>query len=151
MVSDQCVAMQRDGIFSESADRKHCIVRAPKKDELIPSFLVESKANNKILTDFFVVRVNDTTPKKVRSMFVHSDFQRENRPTEPQERSVLKRYLKNMMSKSEASWSQFADFHLLLYIAQEFDVHTALEICPCIRDRKPVPEGILMMIKELIA
>jgi len=149
MVSDQCVAMVRDGIMAECSDRTACEVRDAKSNELIPSFIVEGKPSKKILTDFFVVRVNDTTPKKVRSMFAHSDFPRENRQTHPQRRDDLKKYFKKR-DKSEPSWAQFADFHLLLYIAQEIDVDTAVAICECVRDRKEIPEGVQIIVNSLV-
>eukprot|EP00929_Paragymnodinium_shiwhaense_P009953 TRINITY_DN114388_c0_g1_i1.p1 TRINITY_DN114388_c0_g1~~TRINITY_DN114388_c0_g1_i1.p1 ORF type:complete len:512 (+),score=144.59 TRINITY_DN114388_c0_g1_i1:161-1696(+) len=149
MVSDQCCCMVRDGIFKDDPDRKHLVLRQANKNELIPQFLVESKPTDKILTDFFVVRVNDTTPKKLRSMFTHADFPRENRPTHPQRRDDLKRYFKKRDAK-EASWSRFADFHLILYIAQELDIETALTICECVQNRTEIPEGIRMIIDQLI-
>eukprot|EP00927_Polykrikos_kofoidii_P020846 TRINITY_DN1993_c0_g1_i1.p1 TRINITY_DN1993_c0_g1~~TRINITY_DN1993_c0_g1_i1.p1 ORF type:complete len:542 (-),score=103.32 TRINITY_DN1993_c0_g1_i1:71-1564(-) len=148
MVSDQCTAMVRDGILGEHDDRKHVVVREAKKNELIPSFIVEGKPSNKMATDFFVVRVNDTNPKKVRSMFTHADFPRENRQTHPQRRDDLKRYFKKR-DRSEPSWSRFADFHLILYIAKEIDVDTALTICDCVTNRKDIPEGILMIVDQL--
>jgi len=148
MVSDQCTAMARDGIMTDSADPLNLIVREPKKDELIPDFLVEGKANKKITTDFFVVRLNTGRPKKVRSIFTHGDFPRENRMTHPQRRADLKNYFQKR-DKSEASWSRFADFHLILYIAQELDLDTALSICECIRERKDIPDGTRMIIDQL--
>lgn len=150
MVSDQCVAMVRDGILSENIDRKHCMVREAHKNELIPDLLVEGKPSKKILTDFFVVRVNDTAPKKHQRMFTHAEFPRENRQTHPQRRDDLKKYFKKI-SSSEPSWSRFADFHLLLYIAQEMDVDTAITICECVRDRKEIPEGVVLLINQLIS
>jgi len=149
MVSDQCSAMVRDEILCDSADRTHCMVREAKQGELISDFIVEGKANKKIATDFFVVRVNDTAPKKHQKMFIHADFPRENRQTHPQRRDDLKKYFKKI-STSEPSWSRFADFHLILYIAQEIDVDTALTICECVRDRKDIPEGIILIINQLI-
>mmetsp|Transcript_95896 Transcript_95896/g.240358 ORF Transcript_95896/g.240358 Transcript_95896/m.240358 type:complete len:508 (-) Transcript_95896:123-1646(-) len=149
MVSDQCCAMVRDGILAESTDRKHCVVREAQKNELISDFLVESKPTKKLLTDFFIVRVNDTAPKKHQKMFVHADFPRENRPTTPQKRDDLKKYFRKI-STSEPSWSRFADFHLLLYIAQEVDIDTALSIAECVRDRKEVPKGTLDLFNEII-
>merc|ERR1712119_172670 len=113
----------------------------------IPDFLVESKPTKKMPTDFFVVRVNDTTSKKVRSLFTHGDFPRENRQSQPQRREDLKTYFRKR-DKSEPSWSRFADFHLILYIAQEIDVDTALMICECVRERKDIPEGILLIMNE---
>merc|ERR1711862_1000715 len=115
-------------------DRKHCIAREGQKNELISDFLVQGKPEKKLLTDFFVVRVNDTAPKKHQRMFMHADFPRENRQTHPQRRDDLKKYFKKI-SNSEPSWSRYADFHLILYIAQEIDVDTAIMIGECVRDR----------------
>lgn len=149
MVSDQCCAMVRDGLMAESTDRKHCVIREPEKNELISDILVEGKPNKKLLTDFFIVRVNDTAPKKHQKMFIHADFPRENRPHKPQRRDDLKTYFRNI-SKQEPSWSRYADFHLILYIAQECDENTALGIAECVRDRKEIPEGTLMLLNEMI-
>merc|ERR1719162_1569947 len=113
--------MVRDGLLSDNADPLNSVVREPTKDELIPDFVLEGKANKKITTDFFVVRVNTGRPKKVRSIFTHGDFPRENRATHPQRRADLKQYFQKR-DKKEASWSRFADFHLILYIAQELDL-----------------------------
>jgi len=82
-------------------------------------------------------------------MFAHSDFPRENRQTHPQRRDDLKKYFKKR-DKSEPSWAQFADFHLLLYIAQEIDVDTAVAICECVRDRKEIPEGVQIIVNSLV-
>jgi len=148
MISDQCTCMVRDGILNDNADRKHCVVREPQKNEILPDFLVESKPNKKILTDFFVVRVNDTAPKKHQRMFTHADFPRENRQTHPQKRDDIKKYFKKIPT-SEPSWSRFADFHLILYIAKEIDEATAMSICECVRDRKEIPEGTRMLIDAM--
>lgn len=149
MVSDQCCAMVRDGIFCESDDRKHCVVREGQKGELVSDFLVEGKPNKKLLTDFFIVRVNDTAPKKHQRMFIHADFPRENRPNQPQRRDDLKKYFRKIPN-SEPSWSRFADFHLILYIGQEIDVETAMAIAECVRDRKDIPEGTQLLLNEII-
>lgn len=149
MVSEQACAMLRDGILSSSSsERRCCLVREAGKDEMIPDFVVEGRSDKKIATDFFIVRVNDTAPKKHQRMFTHADFPRENRPTHPQRRDDLKKYF-SKIPKSEASWSRFADFHLLLYIAKEIDVDTAVTIAECVRDRKDIPEGVTMIINEL--
>jgi len=149
MVSEQACAMLRDGILSSApSERRACLVREAKTDELIPDFVVEGRSDKKIATDFFIVRVNDTAPKKHQRMFTHADFPRENRPTHPQRREDLKKYF-NKIPKSEPSWSRFADFHLLLYIAKEIDVDTAVAIAECVRDRKDIPEGVTFMFNEL--
>jgi len=149
MVSDQCCAMVRDGILTESDDRKHCVVREAKQNELISDFLVEGKPNKKLLTDFFIVRVNDTAPKKHQRMFTHATFPRENRPQMPQKGAAdLKKYFGSIPS-GEPSWSQYADFHLLLYLAEAIDEHTAITIAEAIRDRKEVPEGAQTLVKAI--
>jgi len=149
MVCDQVCAMVRDGILCDSPDRKHCVVREAQKGELIPEFLAEGKPNKKILTDFFVVRVNDVAPKRHTKLFVHADFPRENRQTHPQRRDDLKQYFKKRPS-SEPSWSRFADFHLLLFIAKALDVDTAVQLCECVRERQEVQEGTKMLFEALM-
>jgi len=150
MVSEQACAMVRDGIMTTSpSDRRHCLLREAAPDESIPDFVVEGSSNKKIATDFFVVRVNDTAPKKHQRMFTHAEFPRENRPTHPQRRDDLKKYF-SRVSKSEPSWSRYADFHLLLYIAQEIDLDTACLIGNCVRDRQEIPEGVTMIINQII-
>lgn len=144
MVSDQCSAMVRDNILIEDADPANLVAREPKKGEMIPDFLVEGKASKKVAPDFFIVRLNDTVPKKVRSMFKHATFPRENRHP-PQRRDDIKNYFKRR-DKSEPSWSRFADFHLILYLSQIIDIDTALAICDAVREREEIPEGVLEII-----
>lgn len=150
MVSEQACAMVRDGIMATTpADRKACVIREANKNELIPDFVVEGKPSKKIATDFFIVRVNDTAPKKHQRLFTHAEFPRENRQTHPQRREDLKKYF-SRLPKSEPSWSKFADFHLILYLAQEIDIETAVEIAKCVSNREEIPEGIMMILNHLI-
>mmetsp|Transcript_94072 Transcript_94072/g.147960 ORF Transcript_94072/g.147960 Transcript_94072/m.147960 type:complete len:514 (+) Transcript_94072:68-1609(+) len=151
MVSDQCVAMVRDGMISANADPRNCVVREPEKGELMPDFLVESKANKVINTDFFVIRVVDSVPKKLPpSIFTHSDFPRENRPRHMQQRDDLKKYCRKR-AKDEPTWSKYADFHFLLYVAKALDVDTAIQLCEAVRDRKEISEGTKMLIEAIVA
>ncbi|CAE7775842.1 unnamed protein product [Symbiodinium sp. CCMP2456] len=149
MVSEQACSMLRDGILTSTpSERRACVVREAGKDEMIPDFVCEGRSSKKIATDFFIVRVNDTAPKKHQRLLTHAEFPRENRPTHPQRREDLKKFF-SKIPKSEPSWSRFADFHLLLYIAKEIDVDTAVTIAECVRDRKDIPEGVTMIFNEL--
>jgi len=149
MVSEQACSMLRDGILTATpSERRACVVREAGKDEMIPDFVCEGRSSKKIATDFFIVRVNDTAPKKHQRLLTHAEFPRENRPTHPQRREDLKKFF-SKIPKSEPSWSRFADFHLLLYIAKEIDVDTAVTIAECVRDRKDIPEGVTMIFNEL--
>lgn len=149
MVSDQCVAMMRDDLLGDSPDPKYCILKEQGKNMLMPAVLESGKQTKKFDPDWFLVRVSDGVPKKVRSMFKHATFPREHRQP-PQKRDDVKNYFRKVNS-SEPSWSRFADFHLVLYLAQEFDIDTALDICDCIRDRKEISAGTMEMIQALTA
>lgn len=149
MMSDQLVCMVRDNVLAEGSDAKFCEVRPAAPGEMMPRFLVEGKDNTQIMPAFFVVRVADSMPRKTKSLFKHADFPRENRHP-PQRRDDLKKYF-NKRTSSEPSWSRFADFHLILYLAQEFDVDTALDICDCVRERKDISPGVVEMVKALLA
>lgn len=149
MVSDQCSALVRDGMLAEEAGKTDVVVREAAKGECMPNFLVEGKENRKIPTDFFVIRVVDGMPKKRISMFTHADFPRENRPRHLQQRDDLKKYFKKR-SAGEPSWSRFADFHLLLFIAKALDVDTAVQLCECVRERQEVQEGTKMLFEALM-
>jgi len=149
MVSDQCCALVRDNMLAEEPGKSDLVVREAAKGECMPTFLVEGKGNNKIPTDFFVVRLVDSQPKKRISMFTHADFPRENRPMHLLQRDDLKKYFKKR-SSSEPSWSRFADFHLLLFIAKALDVDTAVQVCEAVRERQEVSEGLKMLFESLI-
>lgn len=151
MVTDQCVALLRDGMFSQECEKEHLLVREAEKGEFMPNFLMQSMDTRKILADFFIVRVVDAQPKKSFSLFTHSEFPRENRGgARPANNDDLKQYFKKR-SKQEPSWSRFADFHALLYIAKAFDVDTCLNICECVRERKDVESGMLILFESLMA
>jgi len=150
MVSDQCCALTRDGMLAEEVTATSLVVReGAVKNECMPTFLVEGKDNKHIPTDFFVIRLVDSQPKKRISLFTHADFPRENRPRNLQQRDDLKKYYR--MRTSEPTWSRFADFHMLLYIAKAMDVDTVIPLCECVRDRKEISEGLKMLFESLMS
>lgn len=151
MVSDQCVGLVRDNMLMEECGATDLVVREAVKGECMPTFLVEGKGNRNIPTDFFIVRVVDSQPKKSQriSLFTHAEFPRENRARQVVQRDDMKKHFRKC-SKAEPSWSRFADFHLLLYIAKAFDVDTCLQLCECVRERKEIPEGLKMLFESLM-
>merc|ERR1719359_1496792 len=68
MVSDQLVAMCRDGILAEPADPGRLRIREPTADEIIPATLEAGKDMRDFDCDFCLVRVNDGAPKKSRCL-----------------------------------------------------------------------------------
>jgi nuclear protein localization family protein 4 len=151
MVSDQFCGMVRDRLIEtnekEQTNPKRVKLRKALPGELLPDVLAAGKsASNEFDPDWFVVKVNSGAPVKPKSFFIHSHFPRENRPGQPQLRSDIKRYL-SKCSSSEPNWSKLSDFHLLLYVANLFDVETAKVICEGVRERKPISDDLFDLIQ----
>lgn len=151
MVSDQFCGMVRDGLIEtdskEQRNPKRVKLRVPLPGELQPQVLEAGKnASDEFDPDWFVVKVNSGAPVKPRSFFIHSRFARENRSNQPQLRSDIKRYL-SKCSSSEPNWSKLSDFHLLLFLANIFDVDTAKVVCDAVRDRSDISEDLMDLIK----
>ena len=64
MVSDQCQAMERDGVFDDSDTYKELKIRDPvDKQDIVPVVISENRETKKIDPDFFVVDVKYITLK----------------------------------------------------------------------------------------
>jgi nuclear protein localization family protein 4 len=60
MVSDLAQAMERDGVFGESKDRKMmCIRESTKEHDLVPAVLQQGNRLKEFDQDFFIVNVNN--------------------------------------------------------------------------------------------
>ena len=114
----------------------------------MPNVLQSGQDNRMVDPDWFIVRVNDGVPRRKKSIFRYSLFPVENRSGAKVSRSDLRTYF-NKIPKTDPSWARFADFHLLIYLAMEFDLDTVLLICDAIRDRTEVPDGIQLMFREI--
>lgn len=64
MVSDMAQALERDGVFGESADRKKMCVRTPAPDEMVPAVMTEGRNVKEFPQDFFIVNVNHAASTK---------------------------------------------------------------------------------------
>ena len=151
MVSDQFCGMVRDGLIDSNEmnqkNPKRVKLRAALPGELMPQVLEAGKnASDEFDPDWFVVKVNSGAPVKPRSLFVHSHFPRDNRPGQPALRSDLQRYFAKCNS-SEPNWSKLADFHLLLFLANVFDVDTAKVACEGVRERGDISDDLVDVIK----
>jgi len=66
-ISDQGVALERDGVFAKSQDPYLMRVRTPESGELLPSVIFQNKALKsgvEFLPDDFIVKVITSVPKK---------------------------------------------------------------------------------------
>jgi hypothetical protein len=57
MVSDMCQALERDGIFADSEDKKTLKIREQKGHEVIPTVFMENKPVTTLDPIFFIVNV----------------------------------------------------------------------------------------------
>ncbi|PFH37306.1 NPL4 family protein [Besnoitia besnoiti] len=156
MVSDMGTALVRDGVICDrQPDDTHIQLRAPAKGELLPQILESGRETTKFDASWFIVRVNESAPRKVRSFFCSSSFPRANRLVHQTPRDITDHLNRaaalagtGAHAKKE-NWKRFADFHLLLYVARLFDLDTAFSICDCVRNRETVDEGLEDTLKSL--
>ncbi|OEH76783.1 npl4 family protein [Cyclospora cayetanensis] len=93
----------------------------------------------------------------VRSFFQHTHFPRENRIIAQTPQDIQAYFNHPSMSRSaagaaggsDANWSRFCDFHLLLYVARLFDLPTSLTICDSVSKETPVDAGMEDILKSL--
>lgn len=127
MVSDMAQALERDGVFGESKDRKKMCIREPASNEMVPAVVTEGKNVKEFDQIFFIVNVAHgfTDEKKDYSILKIRDFPAVNRGP-PAKHAEFKGYLNKY--KGEPLERRFADFNLLLYIAEILDPQTAITI-----------------------
>ena len=84
-------------------------------------------------------------------MFKHTSFPIENRQAfgELQSNDAVRKHLQRY--KSEPYHERLSDFHLLMYLADMFDMQTAEAVCECVREGRPVHEGVTLMLDAVMA
>ncbi|XP_026190532.1 nuclear protein localization protein 4 [Cyclospora cayetanensis] len=158
MVSDLIMALVRDGMIAdEQTDETHIVLSKPRKGELRPQVLESGVEKDRFDASWCIVRVNESAPKRVRSFFQHTHFPRENRIIAQTPQDIQAYFNHPSMSRSaagaaggsDANWSRFCDFHLLLYVARLFDLPTSLTICDSVSKETPVDAGMEDILKSL--
>eukprot|EP00920_Eleutheroschizon_duboscqi_P014042 GHVT01032823.1.p1 GENE.GHVT01032823.1~~GHVT01032823.1.p1 ORF type:complete len:328 (+),score=48.47 GHVT01032823.1:610-1593(+) len=146
MVSDMGMALVRDGLIAEEQpDPSLLRLRAPLPNELLPLVLESGHEKNQFDSDWFLVRVNESAPKKVRCFFKLGHFPRENRHGQEQTPRMIKDFFRHPAIRgidAKSSWLRFSDFHLLLYVAKLFDLDTAFALCDAIKNEEPVDRNL---------
>ena len=81
---------------------------------------------------------------------MNSQFPIENRREfgEPHTPAAVKAYLDS--KKRESETGKLADFHLLLYLAELLDVETAIVAAEAVKDKRPTPEGISVILQSML-
>eukprot|EP00826_Nyctotherus_ovalis_P015453 TRINITY_DN14398_c0_g1_i3.p3 TRINITY_DN14398_c0_g1~~TRINITY_DN14398_c0_g1_i3.p3 ORF type:complete len:119 (+),score=39.30 TRINITY_DN14398_c0_g1_i3:851-1207(+) len=63
MVSDQCQALVRDGVFSGIKDKSTLAVRKPDKNDVVPSVIYgKSGEVSEVPIDYFIVNISHGAP-----------------------------------------------------------------------------------------
>ena len=143
MVSDQAQALERDGVFGDSENKKKLIKRKPTEKELLPTIMCENKPVNEFQPEWFIVSLGCGMPKKSMTLLEHSDFPVWNRNNTPGKNDI-KQYLQKY--RNEPSYKRFSNFHLLIAIAHIIDIDTACEIAGFVVNKGEVPKTIIDLI-----
>ena len=148
MVSDQCQAIVNAGVFADTDDRKKLIVREPAHDEMVPAFMQEGKPVKEVEPSFFIVNVahGQPTHQKDYNILKIYDFPVVNResPATPGEfTGYLKKYA------AEPSERAFANFQLLLYLAEMMDIDTALTVAVNVANEQPIDPVLMDLFKAM--
>lgn len=145
MVSDQAQALERDGVFGDSENRRRLVKRNAGEKELLPTIMCENRPSEEFQPEWFIVNLGCGMPKKSMTLLEHSDFPVWNRPQNPT-RDDIKKYLAKY--KNEPTFKRFSNFHLLIAIAHIIDIDTALSIAACVADEREVPKVTLDLINQ---
>ncbi|KMZ80011.1 hypothetical protein PVIIG_04808 [Plasmodium vivax India VII] len=151
MVSDMGMALIRSSLVdSTQTDPSHIQLRNPVRNELLPLILEGGKETNKFDTDWFIVRINESAPKVVRSLFKNFHFPRENRLHSPTAYDVKEYFASPKLERGTNGMHRCSDFHLILFACRVLDMETALALCDAALSKKeidPIMEEILTSVK----
>lgn len=138
-------ALERDGVFGESKDRKMMCVREPKPNEMVPAIITEGKNVKEFDQLFFIVQLVQgfTDEKKDYSILKVREFPAYNRGP-PATHAEYKGYLAKY--KGEPVDRRFADFNLLLYIAEVLDPQTAVSMAQSIANGTPISPELVSLL-----
>lgn len=150
MISDMGMALLRDGLLADPPpDTTHVMVRAAKEAELLPQVLESGKETTKFDADWLVVRVNESAPIKVRSLFTSpATFPCENRKN-TQQPAQVKAFLRATANSNLPLVERVCNFHFLLYLSHLFDGDTALAVAHCVRDRTEIEGGMAEILNSI--
>ncbi|GAW81478.1 hypothetical protein, conserved [Plasmodium gonderi] len=151
MISDLGMALIKANLIEPiQTDSSHIHLRKPLQNELLPLILEGGKETNKFDADWFIVRVNESAPKVVRSIFKNFHFPRENRYHSPTAYDVKEYFASTKLERGTNGIYRCSDFHLILFVSRVLDIETALALCDATLNKKeidPIMEEILTSVK----
>lgn len=138
-ISDLAVEMYQANIFEDLQKQKPNGGRVACKEDV----LVEGKDARKVPTEFFLLNV----PIKSCDTWLRTAFTVENRDISPQSPSELS---KMMSDESLPYHKRLADFHLLLFLSNVFDMKSDMPgLCASVKQGDSIDEGFRLMLDNI--
>ena len=172
MASDTVTAMVRDGVVADPLPADELVrIRQPRpgtSDPPAPEVVVTSLGGQvrrraaEFDADLGIITVETTearaggagaaaaaAPRVCR--FKHADFPVENREAfgHKQDAPAARAYLQRFRAEPPAQ--RLSDFHLLVFLAQLFDVDTAVAAARAVAEGRTPPEGIMYMLDDIMS
>ena len=136
-VSDQCVAMERDGVFGDSADPFLVATRKPKGGELMPTVLMDTKPldpGSEFLPDHLLLSVVVSTSAKPRQVFKHTEYPSQGSP------EMLRGYFKK--HEKEEYHHKLFDFNLLCNLPSVIGFPLTSRVLEALKTGKRFPSSL---------
>jgi len=132
-VSDQCVALERDGILAKAQDPYTLTGREAKPGELVPHLVYkdqELKGGQEFIPDEFIVKAIVTTQDdSSKYLFRHQDF-----PSDGND-IAFRNYIRTY--SQEPYHLKLSDFNLLVYLHKTLGAPLTRQVCQALRTKEP--------------
>jgi hypothetical protein len=132
-VSDQCVALERDGIFAKAKDPYMLAAREAKQGELVPHVVYkdqELKPGEEFLPDECIVKAIVTTQEeKSMYLFYHNEF-----PADGND-FAFRNHVRTF--SQEQYHKKLSDFNLLVYLHKTIGSVLTKQVCEGLLTKEP--------------
>jgi len=145
-ISDQGVAMMKNGLISPDEDQGFMKVNSPPEKVYMPSVINENKEikpNETFLPDALLVNVIATVPKHAKHMFQFVHFPYEGTPEKLQQHLIY--------HKDKEYHVSLSDFNLLVYLATLLDIQLMEKICKGVVAKQRLDDQTRQQITKALA
>jgi len=118
------------------------------ENEFIPAVVKEGKTVSEFEPDFFIVTLGHGQPKKGKdyNYLKNYDF-----PPHGRDRVIKRQDFKDYVKrhKGDPAARRFANFHLLLFLAELMDIETAMAIAHHVAEEKPCDPALMELLESM--
>lgn len=132
MISDQGVALERDGVLDDAAAMEKLTVRKEGKGEYVPSVIYKSKAlsgGDAFVPDELLVKVVAMQPHRPRSLFLYHQF-----PLTGGTTQTLRAHLE--AHRGEPYHQSCSDFGLLAFLPTVIGIKLTEALCAAVEQQR---------------